>query len=321
MAKRREGARTEPSASLIRLAEKLFEGSDEREAFIGSLMRPSEGKPAVILLGPPVGSLRFQTPPIWLPEFARVVADGERPGKSPEHERGELYCLDASSLFCASVFSTLPAQGGFVVDLCAAPGGKSIAAFAALRPRFLLCNEVIRKRTAQLISNLRRCRVSPSVVTSLDPRDLELRIRSCADLVIVDAPCSGQSLLARGIASPGCFHSATVGMNAKRQRRILAHASGMVAPGGVCAYMTCTFSLDENERSCEWFLRKFPSFSAIEIPHLASYRSNLTTLPCYRLFPHNGEGSGGFVCVMKRSAEEERGVFDPDSVTPVWTSS
>jgi len=121
-------------------------------------------------------------------------------------------------------------------------------------------------------------------------------------VVIVDAPCSGQSLLAKGSQVPGCFHPVTMNKNANRQKRILANSAQIVAPQGYLAYMTCTYAPAENEQVCEWFLNRFPDFQPAVVPHLAPFQSHLTALPCYRLWPHQGLGAGGFTALFQNQA-------------------
>jgi hypothetical protein len=110
----------------------------------------------------------------------------------------------------------------------------------------------------------------------------------------------------KGLAAPGAFHPATIGMNERRQRRILAHASKIVAPGGYLLYATCTFSTEENERNVEWFVKTFPDFTAVEVEELRGYRSHLSTLPSYRLWPQLGKGAGAFAALLKRADSPER---------------
>jgi 16S rRNA C967 or C1407 C5-methylase (RsmB/RsmF family) len=120
------------------------------------------------------------------------------------------------------------------------------------------------------------------------------------DLVIVDAPCSGQSLLAKGIENPGAFHPATVKGNAKRQLGIVTAAADCVAPGGTLLYSTCTFSERENERVVSKFLGRMPDYKVLPVAHLEPWRSPLADFPCYRLYPQSGLGAGGFVALLAR---------------------
>jgi 16S rRNA C967 or C1407 C5-methylase (RsmB/RsmF family) len=124
-----------------------------------------------------------------------------------------------------------------------------------------------------------------------------------SNLVLVDAPCTGQSLLAKGEKAPGCFHPTAINKSANRQKRIIANSAQLVAPQGYLAYMTCTYSPEENEQVCEWFLSRFPQFQAIKINHLEEYQSHLTTIPCYRLFPQHRLGAGTFTVLFQNTDE------------------
>jgi 16S rRNA C967 or C1407 C5-methylase (RsmB/RsmF family) len=298
------------STSLLRLARQLFPDNEaERAAFVASITTPRPYQPAVMWMRERPATLPFAVAerPSWLPDFVDVAAPGERPGQHPLHEAGAYYCLDVSSVFAASVIREVPAEPGAVLDVCAAPGGKSLFAWRSLRPRLLVSNEVIGKRIAPLISNLKRCGVHPVMVTNADPGVLSRVCPASADLVIVDAPCSGQSLVAAGQDVPGCFHPATINLNANRQRRILANAASVVAPGGWLAYITCTYAEKENEGNVRWLLRQFPAFAPVPVPALESHRSTLAERPCYRLWPQGGLGTGAFVALLKKDDSGDYG--------------
>jgi 16S rRNA C967 or C1407 C5-methylase (RsmB/RsmF family) len=223
-----------------------------------------------------------------------------------------------SSVFAASVLKVVPPEPEVVVDACASPGGKSLFAWRCLRPGLLVSNEVISKRTGPLIGNLKRCGAKPAIVTNADPAVLSRVCPASADVTIVDAPCSGQSLVAKGQDVPGCFHPATINLNANRQRRILANAASVVAPGGWLAYITCTYAEKENEGNLRWLLRQFPEFTAVPVPALEEYRSTLAEVPCYRLWPQSGVGAGAFAALLRK--EEEGGRGSLRGLRPAWRS-
>ncbi|HIK26694.1 MAG: RsmB/NOP family class I SAM-dependent RNA methyltransferase [Oscillatoriaceae bacterium SKW80] len=294
-----------PSNLLLKLSRKLFVEEEERARFVDALANPQPFHPCIIWRRekPPISPFKTEPPLPWQPNFVERLSLGSKPGLHPLHEKGYFYCLDFSSVFAVSALLTIAPPINLIFDMCAAPGGKSLFAWKALQPELLLANEVIGKRTGMLISNLKRCQVSPSIVLSLDSQVLAKIIPQSAQVVIVDAPCSGQSLLAKGGKAPGCFHPVNINKNANRQKRIIANSAQIVAPQGYLVYMTCTYSLEENEQVCEWFLEKFPQFQAIEIPHLSAYKSQLSTLPCYRIWPQNRLGAGAFTCLFKNTAE------------------
>lgn len=309
-----------PSRNIERVARHLFSSQEEMQLFLHALNEGGAAQTAVAWLRDGGGDKPFacaERPP-WLPLWIDVAAAGQRPGKDERHDRGDIYCLDLSSTFACAALSEVSFANPTVIDVCAAPGGKGILAYRYLSPSFTVANEVIRKRTAQLISNYKRCRIDPAVVVSYDPKDLAQRCGSVADVVIVDAPCSGQSLVMKDKAAPGAFHPATISMNERRQRRILAQSQGLVAPGGYLLYSTCTFSREENEDIVEWFIDNFPAFECVPVAVLEPYRSHLTSAACYRLWPHHGFGAGSFAVLLKRRGEAQVGAVG-DFLSSLWT--
>lgn len=300
-----------------RLATRLLDDADARAAFCDALARGDAARPAVLWRDPrPEPAPWVPRPPTaWQPDFVDVPPADARPGRDPLHDAGALYCLDLSSVFAARPLTDLPPRPELVVDVCAAPGGKSVFAWRALSPGLLVANETIGKRLGPLSGNLTRCRVAPAVLASLDPSRLAPCAEAAADVVLVDAPCSGQSLLARGVANPGCFHEVTVSQNAGRQRRIVAESARMVAPGGWLLYTTCTFSKEENEDVVRWLRRQRPDLEPQTVPALDCHRSPHADFPCYRLWPHEDAGAGAFACLLRRADDGPRGVLYRDALS------
>lgn len=308
--------------SLRRLARGLFPDPGAQQDFVDSLTVPRPFARAVLWLKRRPESLPFQVADAvaWQPDFVDRVPPEERPGTTADHQAGAYYCLDVSSVFAAVPMLVLPSAQELVIDMCASPGGKTVFCHRALRPARILCNEVIKKRMGALISNLRRCRVHPCTVLSCDSSWFVHRFAASASLVIVDVPCSGQSLVARGKRSPGCFHPATINMNSNRQKRILANSAGLVAPGGHLVYMTCTYSVQENEQVIEWLRQKLPWLVPLEVPSLSAHQSHLGDFPCYRLWPQEGIGAGAFAAILQSRAEGTPRTADTSSLRPIWQS-
>lgn len=294
------------------------EDEGERTAFLSALLEPAPRGGAILWTVPRRGGEFEAEPreslPLWLPDAVELARPGVKAGLAPAYAAGEVYPLDFSSVLTGSAMlaaaPSLPPEPR-VLDLCAAPGGKSILASVLLRPGLLLANEVEPKRLGPLRHNLARCRVPRAFTQRLDPAELAGLAPAAFDLCLVDAPCSGQSLLAKGVANPGCFHPATVKGNARRQSRILADAAETVAPGGFLLYTTCTFSLRENEGVVEKLLAARPDFVAVEVPHLAEFRSHRGGPPSYRVYPHRSPGAGGFAALMRRSGPPRAEAPDP----------
>ncbi|WP_427161399.1 RsmB/NOP family class I SAM-dependent RNA methyltransferase [Aliinostoc sp. HNIBRCY26] len=303
-----------PSNLLLKLTRRLFENLDNQEKFIEALIAPQSFNPCILWCQNPPENQPFSvTSPLkWQPQFINRLQLGEKPGQHPLHHQGYFYCLDFSSVFAAAVLLAIPQPVRLVFDMCAAPGGKSIFAWQALQPNLIICNEVIGKRLGMLISNLKRCQVSPSIVMNRDSRIFAESITATCDVVLVDAPCTGQSLLAKGEKAPGCFHPTAINKSANRQKRIIANSAQIVAPQGYLAYMTCTYSPEENEQVCEWFLSKFPQFQPVKVSHLQDYQSHLTDIPCYRLFPQDRLGAGAFTVLFQNTDAGESQVLNMD---------
>ena len=274
----------------------------ESELFLQALQDGQSARGAIVWTGE-----KSELPTLprfpWMPLCTERVDPCFRPGGDPRHDAGDYYCLDLSSVFEASVLTQITSPPRLILDLCSSPGGKAILASAMFSPEILICNEVIGKRTAQLVSNLKRCHIS-SFVTSTDVSTYAEQTAGCFDLVIVDAPCSGQSLVARGKKAPACFHPSTINQNANRQRRIISNAREAVRPGGYLAYMTCTYSPEENEELIAWFLKKSPDWQAIEVEPMSIFKSRLSEVPSYRLYPQYGFGGGGFAALLRRQESD-----------------
>lgn len=303
------------SKLLTKLSLKLWSDPQQQQAFVQSLTDPQPLHPCIAWVADPLDEIPFQriTPLPWQLPFVDRLALDERPGKHFLHQQGAYYCLDFSSVFAATTLTAIDPRPKIVLDLCAAPGGKSLLAWRLLQPHLLISNEVIGKRVGMLISSLKRCQIRPVRVLSADPAILADNIPISADVVLVDAPCTGQSLLAKGESAPGCFHPVAIQHNARRQRRILANASQLVVPGGYLAYMTCAFSDAENERVCTWFTRRFPSFVPQTVAPLLGFQSHLTDMPCYRMWPQSGLGAGAFTMLFRNTQKAKSRSPDLDS--------
>ncbi len=314
-----KGAKTQGdglSRQGVKLGERLFAEGGDRAAFLAALQHPTPYPPAILWLGnrpDPLPPALTPLPPLpWQPPWVDRLPLGSRPGRHPLHQAGQFYCLDFSSVLAMGVLGAIPGPVETVLDLCAAPGGKSVYSWVALQPGQLLCNEVVRKRVKILISNLKRCGLFSALVFNLDPLDWATQAPHCAQVVLVDAPCSGQSLLAKGETVPGCFHPVTVNRNANRQRRILAQAAALVAPGGYLVYTTCTYSPEENEQVGTWFLGQFPHFTPISVPALGDFQSSYCPFPAYRLWPHSGLGAGSFALLLHNTTQGDPLPLNPE---------
>ena len=311
------------SRYIRKLSELFFETEGDRAAFEGAFATPLTRPQGVVWVRErPITPLYEESERVpWQPAFVdRTTVEGL--GATPEHSRGDFYLLDMASVFSAAAIADRFSSGGVLLDVCAAPGGKSVLLHRITSPRVLFCNEAIGSRLPMLISNIKRCALSPVGITSCDPKVISTLFKDSADTVVVDAPCSGQALVARGEGEAGSFHPTVVRRNAMRQRRILALAAETVRPGGILLYMTCTFSPEENEEVVEWFLSKHRDFTPEVSSVLKGNESPLTPLPLYRIWPHKGVGAGGSVTLLRRqgSVDSAGRALDIDSLPLAWKS-
>ena len=183
-----------------------------------------------------------------------------RPGLHVYHEAGVYYLQEASAM--APVALLDPQPGERVLDLCAAPGGKSTQIAGRMRGEgLLLCNEYSPKRAKILSQNVERLGIAGAIVTNETPLSLSRRLPDFFDRVLVDAPCSGEGMFRKEEAAVTDWSPETVEMCARRQDEILDCAAGLVKPGGRLVYSTCTFAPQEDEEAVLRFLDAHPDFA------------------------------------------------------------
>lgn len=234
----------------------------------------------------------------WLPPRVYVPAEGVRPTAHPDYAAGLYYSLDLSSCWESACLAVVPPPASSL-DMCAAPGGKTMLMAARFGAENHTANEVHPGRRGILRQNLEQSGMPQVRVTGNRP-DQWARSGEAFDLLLVDAPCSGQSLLCKGIKNPGCLSSSMVNGNAKRQKGIMLSAVQCVNPGGHIVYTTCTYDPEENEKVMAYILKRVPGWEAVEVPLLAPFRSALCDFPAYRLLPGHGFGAGGFCCLLRK---------------------
>ena len=221
-------------------------------------------------------------------------------GAHPLHEAGAFYLQEPSAMAAAAALR--PRPGDRVLDLCAAPGGKSTQLAAYLQGSgMLVCNEPVPGRAQVLSRNIERLGVPNAVVVSMLPEQLSIRWPGFFDRILVDAPCSGEGMFRRHPETRQEWTPASPAGCAQRQSHILRHAAMMLRPGGMLAYSTCTFNPVENEAVIEGFLGDHPGFSLMpfSLPGLPACGGTL------RLWPHRIRGEGHFVALLRKADEEE----------------
>ena len=310
------------SSQILRLARKLELTAEQERDFLDAMQAGNRSRSALVIT--PKAPEGYQphlpaknTPQEWGHSSILELPPGEtetKPGSLPDYECGYYYPLDLSSVWETAPLAHLPFRPGRCLDMCAAPGGKSILAQTRVSPQEHVSNEVHPKRLGILRHNLLRCGFTNLYTQRLRPDQWAELAPGCFDLILADAPCSGQSLLAKGIPNPGCFNSSVTGGNAKRQRGILLAALRCLAPGGFLLYTTCTYAPEENERNVLYLLKRHPDLHTVTVQELEHFRSSLTQEACYRLMPFHGAGAGGFTCLLRKEGGHPLPLSLPDEL-------
>ena len=244
-------------------------------------------------------------------EDCHIINDCEGIGHTPEHHAGIFYAQDPGAMAPVSSLSIEPDFK--ILDLCAAPGGKSGQAAAKLgRDGFILSNEFVPKRAKMLVGNFERLGIKNGLVTSLDTSAFPKLYDSFFDLVILDAPCSGEGMFRKNSDAIQEWSPANVKACALRQREILENASGLVKDGGYLLYSTCTYSTEENEEVVDAFLKSHTDYELISVKDeiIKSTASGIKTsdemttniYKTRRFYSHISRGEGQFIALLKRNA-------------------
>ena len=232
---------------------------------------------------------------------------GEWPGKHPWHEAGVYYIQEPSAMAVAELAA--PEPGERVLDLCAAPGGKTTHLAALMEGQGLLVSNEIHPARAKILSaNVERMGISHGVVTNETAERLSERFPGFFDRIVVDAPCSGEGMFRKEEQALIQWSPENVRHCRVRQQAILSEAAKMLRPGGTLVYSTCTFAPEENEGSVSAFLDSHPDFSVKAVPAYAGFgpgrpewsESRADTAGTFRLWPHRLDGEGHYVAVLRK---------------------
>ena len=247
----------------------------------------------------------FETQMPFVLEKVSWAAEGyyyeetERPGRHPFHEMGLYYIQEPSAMCVVEVAD--PKPGEYVLDLCAAPGGKSTQIAGRMAGEGLLvCNEIVPNRAKILSQNIERLGIRNAVVLNHAPQELEARFTVFFDRIVVDAPCSGEGMFHKEEAALTEWSPENVVMCADRQKEILASAVKMLRPGGVLVYSTCTFAPAEDEEMVAWLLAEYPDLELVPIDTKALGISEGDLPGTGRIWPHRQRGEGHFVARLKK---------------------
>ena len=233
----------------------------------------------------------------------------EKVGNSIAHHLGLLYVQEPSSML--AVESLGVEEGDCVLDLCSAPGGKASQILEKNKTGNVVCNEVVRQRANILFSNIERQGFKNAVITSLTPNVLAESFETFFDKILVDAPCSGEGMFRKDPETISEWNEGLSVFNHERQMEILHEADKMLKTGGVLVYSTCTFNIDENERTVHEFAKKY-DYEILELPKKVKnkvvngieFNGDKETVKCGRVFPHNDYGEGQFIAKLRKKSEK-----------------
>lgn len=294
----------------------------EYDAFIGSYQKERvQGLRFNTLKGDPKQMYeayreRFGLVPVpWCSEGYYYQAE-TRPGRCGLHEAGVYYIQEPSAMAVVQLLD--PKPGERVLDLCAAPGGKTSHVACRLQGQGLLVSNEIHPARARVLSqNVERMGIANAVVTNEDAGRLAEVFQEFFDKIVVDAPCSGEGMFRKDEQAREEWSEENVRICAERQQIILDHAASMLRPGGRLVYSTCTFSPEEDEEGIADFLMRHPEFSVVSVPKeqqppgLSAGRQEWCSRPCpsvsdtFRIWPHLAEGEGHFLALLEKHADGE----------------
>jgi len=259
--------------------------------------------------------LPYALRPIPWADDGFLVTETQRPGKHPYHAAGLYYVQDPSAMAVSVLMD--PQPGERILDLAAAPGGKSTHIASMMRNRgILVANDTNPARVKSLAKNIERWGARNVVITNETPERLRAKFGVFFDRVLVDAPCSGEGTFRKDPTARRKWAPEFVERCARHQDSILHSAAKLVRIGGLLVYATCTFAPQENEGTIFRFLSNHSNFRLIEVPHFDGFDSGKSEWVnrskcadvvkyCVRLWPHRLPGEGHFIAVMKKVHSQE----------------
>ena len=232
--------------------------------------------------------------------------DGEvlRPSKHPAYYAGLYYLQEPSAMTPAAMLPVVP--GDRVLDLCAAPGGKSTELASKLKGRgMLVSNDISYSRARALLKNLELAGAANICVTSEAPEKLAGVWPEFFDKILVDAPCSGEGMFRRDEDMVKDWNEKGPEYYVPIQRQILSQAAAMLRPGGYMLYSTCTFSVEEDEGNVAYVLEEFPQMQlcCLDLDKVPGACGGFGLSGCMRLFPYRLKGEGHFLALLKKSED------------------
>ena len=284
---------------------------------------------------PPVKAFRVNTAKISVADFEKLNIFGnekipytengfyllyDKVGNHPYHHAGMMYVQEPAAMAPAECLDV--EKGWCVLDMCAAPGGKTTQLKNKLgEDGVLLSNEIIPSRCKILTGNIERLGLHNTVTTCMDTEKLAKTFPKTFDLIMVDAPCSGEGMFRKDDTAIAEWSVKNVKMCAERQAKILENAAKLLKDGGYIIYATCTFSLEENEMTVDNFLQNHPEFEILPVKDevkkvtadgiLFDGCKNKNITYARRFYPHISKGEGQFMAVLHNKNPKTETVKHP----------
>jgi NOL1/NOP2/sun family putative RNA methylase len=280
-----------------------------KDAFPDFIKSLQEQAPVSIRLNPEKHfHVEGTTPVLWtthgryLPERPVFTLD-------PAFHGGAYYVQEASSMFLEQAIKQCVDlnQSLYVLDLCAAPGGKSTHLASLLHEESLLVsNEVIRSRASILAENIQKWGSNNVVVTNNDPEDFK-RLPGFFDVVVIDAPCSGEGLFRKDADAMHEWSEDNVILCSKRQRRIVSDVWSSLKENGILIYSTCTYNAEENEENLQWLKQERDvEFLKLKVDNTwGAVEVEQNGITGYHFYPHKAKGEGFFISIIRKRESEE----------------
>lgn len=284
----------------------------------------------------PTGLFNDAEPVTWC-KTGRYLKERPSFTADPLFHAGCYYVQEASSMFLEQVlkYSTDLSENQRVLDLCAAPGGKSTLISSLItKESLLLANEIIKTRVPVLCDNLNKWGMENSFVSNNDPKDFK-RLGGYFDTIVVDAPCSGSGMFRKDPDAISEWSESAVQLCSHRQQRILADIYPALKENGTLIYSTCSYSKEENEEISDWLCNNF-NLESLRIPIEAEWgivetQSDKHKCYGYRFYPHKVKGEGFFIAAFRKKdiavsaqikrAKENKGNKKNDDIIKRWLNN
>ncbi len=245
------------------------------------------------------------TPIPWIENGFYYNGEEEKPGKHPYYYAGLYYLQEPSAMTPAN---RLPIKAGErVLDLCAAPGGKTTELGAKLAGTGLLVsNDISNSRARILLKNQEVFGLGNICVMSEDPKKMVENFQGYFDKILIDAPCSGEGMFRKNTQMIKSWEEEGPDYYTGIQKTLILQAAEMLKPGGMMLYSTCTFNQEENEGTITHLLEQKPEFTAVEMEGYEGFRSGYAPISeSVRIWPHHMKGEGHYLALVHKSIETD----------------